>query len=513
MHLTVDHGADPPLLVEIDSKSTLLELRYKLFSLTDIAPELLVVTISRKPFPAQDRDESLLLSSLDVMNVPVGCYHAQFPPAEGVDGGEGIRKALNTAKGAGGSGSLKGDVAGMSGGGGIEVKDVQEALKAWKSGAAGLKETGGAAGPSKRGTIAVKDVQEALKAWKRGGGGGADTASATGAGPSGADEVKEVQSELSKVGMFKKSGLDQPMEKFIAAVKGYHEKIMTYENAETQAAALKVVPMEALTTKGNELHDKERSKYPTPRHGFLKALLTWFKEEFYTWVDTPLCWSCGSKTSLSGTTAPSAQEQVHEASRTELYSCASCHAQMRFPRYNSALHLLQTRKGRCGEWAQAFTLLARACGYDVRAVHDWTDHVWTEVYLGGWVHVDACENCMDEPLLYDVGWGKKLNYCIATGRGGVVDVTRRYVKEFGEALGRRWLDEEVLRGELEKVDEGVVAGLEEGERAVAVGRWKAEMVELGEMQGRVADGLGGRNSGSREWVEGRGEGGSGGGSG
>lgn len=77
----------------------------------------------------------------------------------------------------------------------------------------------------------------------------------------------------------------------------------------------------------------------------------------------------------------------------------------RFPRYNDPGKLLETRKGRCGEWANCFTLCCRAAGLTARYVVDWTDHVWTEYYSHShdrWIHLDSCEAAYDQPLLYEV---------------------------------------------------------------------------------------------------------------
>lgn len=64
-----------------------------------------------------------------------------------------------------------------------------------------------------------------------------------------------------------------------------------------------------------------------------------------------------------------------------MHKCLTCDNYTPFPRYNDVNILLITRKGRCGEWANTFTLFSCAMGWDARFVVDKSDHVWTEVIL------------------------------------------------------------------------------------------------------------------------------------
>ncbi|CAK9052834.1 Peptide-N(4)-(N-acetyl-beta-glucosaminyl)asparagine amidase (PNGase) (N-glycanase 1) (Peptide:N-glycanase) [Durusdinium trenchii] len=173
----------------------------------------------------------------------------------------------------------------------------------------------------------------------------------------------------------------------------------------------------------------------------MNDLLKWFKNDFFRWTDSPFCQTCSTKaTKNEGFVEPTEKELRYGGKRVESWRCTGCDALLRFPRFNDAVHLLETRHGRCGEWANCFTLLLAALGFQARLVVDWTDHVWSEVRVGErWCHCDSCEAALDSPLMYECGWGKKLSYIIAFSAQEVVDVSPRYTQQWPQLLTRRQL--------------------------------------------------------------------------
>lgn len=147
---------------------------------------------------------------------------------------------------------------------------------------------------------------------------------------------------------------------------------------------------------------------------------------------------------------------------------------------------------------------------------DFTDHVWAEIWSDHhcrWVHVDACEgpNTYDNPLMYECGWGKKLTYVVAFGHDHVVDVTKRYTKQWSKVLERRDLvPEETFGAIIAEMDLFHQSSVGYAGKELLMARLVEEQVEL-ERNIQQDDGFRkraekqGRVSGSLEWRTKRGE--------
>ena len=240
---------------------------------------------------------------------------------------------------------------------------------------------------------------------------------------------------------------------FIGRLQNASRHVLMYEDLDLQRYALSKIPLSKLYSEATEDASKDATKDATKDASLtfgdhlLKRFGSWFRHKFFTWMNGIPCSTCNHPTTKCiGATRPNAEEQQAMAGTVEVYQCNACGAHTRFPRYNHPRKLLETRIGRCGEFANCFTLFCRALGYDSRHVTDWTDHVWTEIYscnLEKWISFDSCENAWNSPLMYSSGWGKKLTYVVACSRNDVVDVSARYVAKYPEMLARRTLVNEV----------------------------------------------------------------------
>ncbi|XP_053405664.1 peptide-N(4)-(N-acetyl-beta-glucosaminyl)asparagine amidase-like isoform X2 [Mercenaria mercenaria] len=308
---------------------------------------------------------------------------------------------------------------------------------------------------------------------------------------------------------------------FYRKLEAQLQHVLVYEDRRQQQKAREVIPIAQLEkeakTKLEQLSQCENSgddqTNSSPKLDMqdclVLALLNWFKNSFFKWVDAPACRGCGGKPVLQGNIAPTPEELRFGGNRVENYKCPSCQTFTKFVRYNDPGKLLETREGRCGEWANCFTLCCRAMNFEARYVLDWTDHVWTEVYSNSqqrWVHCDPCENTCDKPLLYEVGWGKKLTYIIAFSVDDVEDVTWRYTSNFDEILKRRnECRENWLVKTLYNLDKKKWSSMPEAKRNIRLKRKIVELVEF--MTPKAADGqnLSGRTTGSLAWRLARGE--------
>ncbi|XP_074650737.1 peptide-N(4)-(N-acetyl-beta-glucosaminyl)asparagine amidase-like [Tubulanus polymorphus] len=300
---------------------------------------------------------------------------------------------------------------------------------------------------------------------------------------------------------------------FYQKLNNSFEHVLIYEDKSLQAKARRCMPTEQFTRDATEKlkalkqatnkDETNADDLPGFKELVLLELLNWFKTSFFTWVNSPECSRCNGQTEARGMTDPTDEDRLWGASRVENYFCSNCREYERFARYNHPGRLLETRRGRCGEWANCFTLCCRALNLEARYVLDWTDHVWTEVYsesFGRWLHCDPCENTCDKPLTYEVGWGKKLTYVIAFSNEDIQDVTPRYTVDQTAVLSRRddcredWLIDTIfkLRSKRQK-------DLPEQRKKELEMRSLRELIEFLSPKEVKEGEKSGRQSGSLEW--------------
>ncbi|EEB08094.1 peptide N-glycanase [Schizosaccharomyces japonicus yFS275] len=296
---------------------------------------------------------------------------------------------------------------------------------------------------------------------------------------------------------------------FYRQIQQLSNEPLTYEDAQLQDYALSLIPLERIYAEAGE--QEAKSDEWGYQDYIIKALLKWFKHEFFEWVNAPKCEQCQNETRFVGPAAPTTEESQEGCGNVELYQCNSCGHTQRFPRYNNVRPLLKHHRGRCGEWACCFTFLCRAIGSRARWVWNAEDHVWTEVYSykqKRWVHVDSCEEAFDQPLIYEQGWGKKMSYCFGFGADSACDVSRRYIRHPENGNPRNKAPEVVVKQAFVDLNNRLRASLSPKEVEALEEESRKEEQELASYfvtSTTTTDHLPARQSGAPEWKEARGE--------
>uniref|UniRef100_A0A2K6SDD4 Peptide-N(4)-(N-acetyl-beta-glucosaminyl)asparagine amidase n=1 Tax=Saimiri boliviensis boliviensis TaxID=39432 RepID=A0A2K6SDD4_SAIBB len=274
----------------------------------------------------------------------------------------------------------------------------------------------------------------------------------------------------------------------LAVLQSNIQHVLVYENPALQEKALACIPVQELKRKSQEKLSRARKLDKginiSDEDFLLLELLHWFKEEFFHWVNNILCSKCGGQTRSRERLLPSDDELKWGANNVEDHYCDACQFSNRFPRYNNPEKLLETRCGRCGEWANCFTLCCRALGFEARYVWDYTGTVGLCRLTDLGLHSDPIILCYFS----------------------VVDVTWRYSCKHEEVIARRTkVKEALLRETINGLNKQRQLSLSENRRKELLQRIIVELVEFISPKTPKPGELGGRISGSVAWRVARGE--------
>ncbi|AQZ10960.1 PNG1 (YPL096W) [Zygosaccharomyces parabailii] len=285
-----------------------------------------------------------------------------------------------------------------------------------------------------------------------------------------------------------------------------------YDNGDWHSKVLETLDLELIYANVDKMPKKKEEEYTD---NLVKELLRYFKRDFFKWCDKPDCDNCGPGSSKNqesaGVVGPNADESKYDCGVVELYKCKNCGTITRFPRYNDPIKLLETRKGRCGEWANLFTLILKSFGLGTRYVWNREDHVWNEYYspyLERWVHLDSCEQSFDQPYIYAINWNKSMSYCIAYSSDTVIDVSKRYILK--NQLPRDQISEDDLQFFCSYVTKQLRSSMSDDELYKLACRDNLEQLEwfpkgTGDNLSQTKTEGVGRQSGSADWKQQRGE--------
>jgi hypothetical protein len=258
---------------------------------------------------------------------------------------------------------------------------------------------------------------------------------------------KLLNQQRNELGRFPRSAvqLQQQRQHFLQRMQSGIHVIKTYEDPSQQQRAMQHLNFDKINEYLEVILSNPEYNTRTIDEQFFLALLQWFKLDFFKWCNKPSCDFCEAKhfhMEAVGMDQPNYDEKTFGwASRVECYKCTQCQKVTRFPRYNNPAYMMEnSRRGRCGEFANVFGLICRTLGFDVNYILDWTDHVWVEVWnpvLKSYIHVDSCERSYNSPLMYEVGWQKKLSHVLSFNIAFIHDAIPRYTRSLETIIVRR----------------------------------------------------------------------------